>query len=157
MIDASLKAENRCNDSMSNLDSGKISLEKTVIKYESSIYRSWHIRLSDIKVIGEYTNQNGPFADDYFLAFVTNPDGGWYEASFYAEGRELLLQELYSKFIVDPQHSLVASTDFNSVILWPKELSGRPMFEFRTDGLLGRLGLRNKQYLASEVLSFLKT
>ena len=74
-------------------DSGQIELDGDVIRYTSTTYSDWTIPVADLRVIGEATNQSGPFADDYFLCFATGPER-WYEASFYAAGRDALLIEL---------------------------------------------------------------
>lgn len=86
--------------------------------------------LVGVKVIGEYTNQNGPFADDYFICFVTDSPG-WTEVSFYAEGRGRLLAGIEAYFGAEILLGLCGSTDFNSRILWPPRLVGRDFLEFK--------------------------
>jgi len=140
---------------MNTITSSTIELKNGIIRYESSGYGSWSLKLSNIKVIGEYTNQIGPFADDYFFAFVAEKDGSWQEASFYSEGREIFFERLASELGIDTTCNLIASTDFKSQIWWPKHLFGTPMFEFRSEGFFGKLGLANKQYLSSNVIELL--
>ena len=48
---------------------------------------NWELPVGAICVIGEMTNDHGPYVDDYFICFATDAQT-WYEASFYAEGRE---------------------------------------------------------------------
>lgn len=115
--------------------SGIVQVEDGIVYYEWPIGRhgrsnSIGIPLVDVKVIGEYTNQNGPFADDYFICFVTDAPG-WTEVSFYAEGRDALLSELEAYFGADILLGLCWSTDFNSRILWPLRLTGREFIEFK--------------------------
>ena len=134
----------------------RISIDGDDIVYTSSVYGSWRIAISDVRVIGEYTNQNGPFADDYFFVFVTKSDNTWFEASFYAEGRDEILKNLAEKIGCRLEYSLCGSTDFVSNVLWPAEHIAGPMFEFKNEGLLGKLGLQNKQRLAAEIVNYVK-
>ena len=111
------------------LDSGKIALDGETIKYTSTTYGNWELELSQILVIGESTNQNGPFTDDYFFCFATGP-WMWREASFYAEGTEEFLKALSERLGIEIRLELISSTDFASRVLWPAGLVGKPMFRF---------------------------
>jgi hypothetical protein len=111
-------------------DSGKFWLDDDVAHYESRTYDSWQARVADIRLIGEVTNQNGPFADDYFICLVTADDGCWLEASFYAKGRDEFLRKLGERLGQPLELQLCASADFASRILWPSRLLGQPMFKF---------------------------
>jgi hypothetical protein len=133
-------------------DSGRIWLADGKIQYASSGYGTWVVPLAEIHVIGEYTNQNGPFLDDYFFAFVRSADEMWFEASFYAEGRDGFLKDLSVALGRTCECSLCASTDFISRIWWPESLAGQPLFEFKDEDWWR---FRNKQYLSSAVKSFL--
>ena len=145
------------NEKKANADSGEIRVVGDSISYSSPFFVSWTLDLREVKACGEYTNQDGPFLDDYFFAFITRPDDGWYEASFYAQGREPLLQELTKRFGSTVQCDLCCSADFKSRIWWPAELAGNPMFEYRpAPGLWGRLGLRNEQWISPHLVEFLR-
>lgn len=113
-----------------SIDSGQIEFDRDVIRYSSKTYPSWTIRLGDVRLIGEATNQDGPFADDYFLCFATNSER-WYEASFYAENRDDFLATLGARLGTEFRLELSFSTDFSSRILWPVEYADQPMFDFR--------------------------
>ncbi len=115
--------------------SGIVKIENGIVHYEWPIDShgrsdSLGLPLVDVKVIGEYSNQNGPFADDYFICFVTDAPG-WTEVSFYAEGRDALLSGLETYFGAGILLGLCGSTDFNSRILWPPRLAGREFIEFK--------------------------
>ncbi|MCF7956681.1 MAG: hypothetical protein K9M75_12835 [Phycisphaerae bacterium] len=148
------EAENPCIDAVKKR-SGIIEFIDGMIKYQFQDQVTWELAVSEIKVIGEYTNQNGPFADDYFYVFITNLDV-WYEASFYAHGRDSFFRKLGAELHQELHGTLVASADFNSNIIWPPSLAGKEMFEFRKEGWLGKLGLANKQYFSQEVIDFVK-
>lgn len=112
-------------------ESGRIWFEEGVIRYESRNYGSWAFPLADLKVIGEYTTDNGPFVDDWFLVFVTSSTASWYEASNYAEGLDEFKIELASSLDVESLcGELAASTDFASRIIWPKSARGQQLFRF---------------------------
>lgn len=137
-------------------DSGTIRLVGGTIRYSFANGEGWDLPLRSVRVIGEATNQNGPFVDDYFLCFACGPEG-WYEASFYAEGREEFLTALAPHLGYRPLLQLANSADFASNVLWPAHLVGRPLFTFtpvppRT--WLGRvLGLECcTQHFSDEVL-----
>ena len=114
---------------MSDVDSGRIWLDDDVIRYRSATYGNWDLPLRNLRIVGENTNEDGPFADDWFLCFVSGPDE-WAAASFYAEPKfdivRQLGQRLGSKLIPD----LAGFATFASRILWPDELAGQPLFEF---------------------------
>lgn len=134
--------------------SGVIELIDGVVKHQLKNYGMWKLPVSEIKVIGEYTNQNGPFADDYFFVFVTATT--WHEASFYAHGCDTFLKKLGTALNQEIDCTLFASADFNSNILWPPSISGEEMFEFRREGWKGKLGLENKQYFTQKLIDFVK-
>ena len=110
---------------------GAIRLEGDTITYSSSYFGEWTLPLSDLKVIGEYTNEDGPFLDDYFFVFVADPHESWYEASFFAEGRDLFLTELGARLGCRLTCSLCNSARFRSRVWWPPQLAGQDMFQLR--------------------------
>jgi hypothetical protein len=112
-------------------ESGHILLDGDVIRYRSAASGDWDLPVSDVRIIGEATNQNGPFADDYFFCFASGP-GMWHEASFYAEGRDEFLRLLGAKLGSPLQAGLYGSADFASRVLWPPQLAGEPMFDSTT-------------------------
>ena len=143
------------------LDSGALSLDGDTIRYLLP-NGGFTLRLDEVRIIGECTNENGPFADDYFLCFVTGPNG-WYEASFYATGRDTFLSALAERLGVQLELALAPSTDFASRILWPTNLAGQPLFDYRPEkptGLWSRLrsmwSPRMVQTLSAEALAVLQ-
>jgi hypothetical protein len=125
-------------------ESGILRFDGSLITYTSQHYGSFSIPLSEIAVIGEFTTNNGPFIDDWFLVFVRHGGGEWFEASIYAEGVESFWEQLSAALGSTMVGSLSASTEFASRIIWPIALAGRPLFRFSpvTDsGLLRRIKL----------------
>jgi hypothetical protein len=118
-----------------------IQLDGDVIRYKSISGGGWSLALADVRVIGECTNQSGPFADDYFFCFATGP-GAWCEASFYSNGRDEFLRALEAKLGVSFNCGLVYSAEFASRVFWPPTIAGGPMFKYEnvpSRGLIGKL------------------
>lgn len=144
--------------------SGAISLKGDLIRYESAIV-TWEMPIGRVWVIGEATTEHGPIADDYFLCFATSPHE-WFEASFYAAGREQFLKALSDRLGVPIALRLVASTKYASRVLWPASLLDKPMFVYTdkwpSNGLLRAMvklfggPFRNVQNYSQEVEHYLQ-
>jgi hypothetical protein len=81
---------------------------------------------------------------------------------FYADGRDEFLKSMGAFLGCELPLSLAGSTDFQSNVLWPPHLAGKPLFRFipkRPKAWLCRLlGLSsNIQCFTDEVLSELKS
>ncbi len=110
-------------------NSGRLWLVDDFIQYDSAAYGSWRLPVGAVKIVGEFTNDNGPFLDDWFLIFVT-AEQGWYEASMSAEGTKEFLHELAMRLGADNLLvELAGATDYDSRILWPAALRGEPLFD----------------------------
>ena len=107
----------------------RIWIEHNAIHYSPTPTGSWTLPVADLVVFGEYTNQNGPFLDDYYFVFVVDSQHA-YGASFYSEGREMFLTDLSTRLGVQLECGLLGSTDFASNVLWPPDLAGQPLYEF---------------------------
>ena len=107
--------------------SGRIWIEGRVIHYEWP-NGCWQLLVSDLKVMGEHTNDHGPYVDDYFFVFLT--DSHYYEASFYAKGSDKFLAELSDLIGARVSGGLCHSTDFQSRVMWPPDIEGSPFYEF---------------------------
>ncbi|GJM25652.1 MAG: hypothetical protein DHS20C16_20670 [Phycisphaerae bacterium] len=117
------------------LDSGRLWFDGKAVCYESKTFGAWQLSLDEIRVIGEYTTDLGPFTDDYFICFAAE-SGRWWEASYYAEGFGEILKALGDELKDDLFFDLYGSTDYASHIVWPPHLVGQPMFDF-TDATAG--------------------
>jgi hypothetical protein len=104
----------------------------------------WRLPVSEIKIIGEYTDDQGPLVDDYFLVFLT--DSNLYEASIYAEGVDAFLQELRDRLGASLSLELGNSTSYRSRVIWPSDMVEVPVFDYsktpKPKGLLDRLKYR---------------
>lgn len=81
-----------------------------------------------IALIGEYTNENGPFADDYFLALVTCDDEA-YDVPLDSSSA-IYLEDLRNFTGCDMNLALAGDTSFNSSVIWPIELRGAEFIRF---------------------------
>lgn len=108
--------------------SGKVTIEgdKVIWHNEDLVFATF--KLSDIVVIGEKTNSNGPWFDDWFLTFVAK-DGNWFDVPWYADNIDELTKVLCNKFQSDLNLSyLTNSTTWNSVVRHPLNLKGHNLF-----------------------------
>lgn len=87
----------------------------------------WTVKLADVRLIGEYTTESGPFVDDYFLVFLTAEQSGWYEAPLYATGLDRFLIELGVALGAPIRLALCGSTDWKTRALWPPAVEGEPL------------------------------
>ena len=121
--------------------SGQIWIDGNVITYRSEVWGNWDLPVAELQILGEATNQCGPYADDYFFCFAIGP-GLWLEASFYAKGRDEFLRALGTQLRTSLEPGLCNSANFASRILWPSRLAGRDMFQYKnvpSRGFLGRM------------------
>jgi len=98
------------------------------------------IALSEVRLVGEYTNDHGPGLDDWFLVALTNKD--WIEADIHSEPAKCFKErfEKHTGQSIVPR--LYASTHWKSNTLWPPEFAGRPWFDIefvKKPSLLSRL------------------
>lgn len=79
-------------------------------------------------MIGEYTNSDGPYFDDWFITFVTK-DRHWQSIPWYADNIDELTQYLSNKFQQDFNVTYLAgSTEWKSIIRYPVHLKGKTLF-----------------------------
>jgi hypothetical protein len=111
---------------------------------------------------GEWTNDHGPWCDDYFYFFVAGRPLSFYETPVYANTK--LSDSLAQYLGVSLATDLAGSTDFNSRIMWPPEMKGSSLFhyrrEYRGPGWLNRMWDRIlplvRAELAPEIVKFIQ-
>ena len=104
----------------------RIQGDKFFWGYENEIIVQ--IDVNDIVVIGEYTNADGPYIDDWFLTFITK-DGHWQSIPMYAKNIDKLTQYLSNKFHQDLNETCLANlTEWKSIIRYPAYLIGKTLF-----------------------------
>ena len=143
-------------------DLGRVHLADDTIVYCSESYPSWKIGLNEIQVIGEFTNENGPYCQDHFLAFVADVKS-CHELPCGAHGFSAMKGQLERHLNGHLELQLIFTTTFESAVLWPFEMKGQRLFHFsRTNPptmwakLLGLVGIHDvAQEYDQEIIRYL--
>jgi hypothetical protein len=85
------------------------------------------IDVDKIKVIGEFTTADGPYADDWFLTFITQKD--WIEIPMYTNGMTNFLTDLGKILKADLNAKLTNSADWKTRIMFPNEFKEKELYE----------------------------
>ncbi|MBZ5491232.1 MAG: hypothetical protein LAO76_09905 [Acidobacteriia bacterium] len=92
----------------------------------------WSLPIPSIALIAEYTTNEGPLFDDYFLVFITIEDMFYFHtASFYAASRDETLAALKKLLGSTFELKLIGSTEWDSHAMWPQEIAGNKYFQFK--------------------------
>lgn len=118
--------------------------------------------LSDIVVVGELTTASGPLLDDHFLVLVRR-NGEWWEIPSSEAGAVIL--QIESELGVIVSFELAHKTGFESRVIHPEDLRGKPLFAFREKRdrasilkQIARLGVSEvEKELALEVARFVRS
>ena len=109
--------------------SGSIRFDEHKIYWDYKDRTIVEIDLDVVEVIGENTNGEGPWGEDWLLIFVTK-DKQWNSISLYADNRQELLSFLTTRFDTDfDQLFLTWSFEWASVVRYPKVLEGIALFK----------------------------
>jgi hypothetical protein len=92
----------------------------------------WTLTIDSIVLIAEYTTNEGPHVDDYFLVFVTAEENKLFfsTCSFYVDGRDEALSILQMRLGSSIQLGLQGSTEWRSRVAWPARMAGSEYFTF---------------------------
>jgi len=112
--------------SSTQMERARLGCDGIQIHYESQGRQIWQIAIADLVCIGEYTNEAGPWLDDYFLVFAMK-NGVWYEASFYSDACDETLAAVGKALGCELTLGLFGSTTYASRIVWPTDMKGRPL------------------------------
>jgi hypothetical protein len=128
----------------------------------------WSIRITDVVLVAEYTTDQGPSVDDYFLVFVTKEHGELFYSSvtMSATGINAALEEMETQLGGDLELKLSATRCWASRVVWPRHLAGVEYLEAEAvpppDGWRDRLirmlkGSRPEYRVSSRILQALTT
>lgn len=128
----------------------------------------WSIRTGDIVLVAEYTTDEGPAVDDYFLVFVTRESGELYYSSVTmgATGINTVLEELERQLVGPLELRLFSSRRWASRVVWPQHLANLNYLEAEAmpepEGLADRLfrrfrGVRPAYRVSDRILQVLTT
>jgi hypothetical protein len=110
-------------------DLGTLSLVGQAIEYRSSFYPPWSLPVAELRLVGEYTNEDGPHAADHFLVFFGSVKQTC-EAPVDADGVIPVLNALAEILKGSLKPELRFNTSFASRVIWPPQLCGQPVFAF---------------------------
>ena len=128
----------------------------------------WSIRMNDIVLVAEYTTDDGPAVDDYFLVFVTREAGELFYSSvtMSAAGINAVIEALEKVLGGSMELKLSSSRRWASRVVWPPHLANVEYLEAEEvpepDGLADRLirrfrGVRPEYRVADRILQALTT
>jgi hypothetical protein len=116
------------------------------------------VDLNAVVLVGEFTTEDGPFADDHLLA-IWLENGRVIELPVVTAGIAELLQRLNSLAGANVEIALAAQSSFASRVMHPPALAGRELFEFAAvrKGVAGLI-FKNavERRLRPDVAAFLK-
>ena len=108
-------------------ESGKTFIDNEKVIWEFNDQNIVEIPINQIKLIAEYTTENGPFMDDWFLVIYNN-QSEYFEISMYAEGIQEMMDELGELLEFKLFGRLVTSAEWVSNILYPIEFNGKELW-----------------------------
>ena len=112
----------------SGVDLGSISIQDEKVVWSTDDLVLAEIYFKEIVVIGEYTNSNGPWFDDWFVTFVS-ANGEWSSISVYAANIEDLIDVLANRFDEKLKYfQLADSTQWKSLVRYPISIEGNELF-----------------------------
>lgn len=93
----------------------------------------WTVSINDIILVAEYTTDEGPLADDYYLIFCTieAERAVFATCTFYAGDRDAALRSLSDRLGSPLELGLCGSTVWASRVLWPPRMAGQQYFTFK--------------------------
>lgn len=111
--------------------------------------------LKDVRLVAEYTTAKGAKPDHWYLKFIITEEET-YELSMYKENIDDILDTIGSKLGAEILPKLGSSKDWHSIIHYPAELSGQPLWMIKTIKPVG-LWANIKAMLVGKQLDFTPT
>ena len=108
--------------------SGRIDLTGDRLAYTPPHGTGWSVELAEIRLIAEETIE--AMGDDWFIHLATGSE--WYVFPFYAAGFQEVWDRLCERF-PGMELGLARSASFASRVLWPPQLHGQPLFDYRPE------------------------
>ncbi len=152
-----LSGKIKTTESLKEVESGRVYInENNEIVWTLGADVLTKVKIDEVKVIGECTTANGPFTDDWFYLYIVGTNE-IRQISAYAQGTEEVLKAIGEKLNTDLKPRLVASTKWETNILWPNNLIGQKVFkEISTEPtafiekVKNKLGLTDKEWDLTE-------
>lgn len=109
---------------------GKLKVETDALIFEHGEELKVKVKISDIKVIGEFTTEADPVATDWYLIIVKNDNEVIYLPA-YAVGLQESLTELSKILNYEIVPKLFASVKFDSNVIYPESIDGNKLFHLK--------------------------
>ena len=122
------KKKNLKNDSIKEF--GEISCANGNITWKFSESEKVEIDLSEIVIIGEWTNDLVPFQTDWYLVLIKK-NGNRLDIPLYALIFDDFFEKMSDYFGSEIKQGLVTSTEIESRTIWPEEFLDQKLFEVR--------------------------
>lgn len=106
---------------------GHIELREDKVLRTLGGQTTFSIPVTEIKVIGEFTTNNGPYLDDWFLTIITATD--WYEIPLDVIGTYQLLTDLGQKLGTAMSFQLTNSTEWKTRIMFPDNFKDKELYQ----------------------------
>ena len=119
------------------------------LEHTTSTGESWRIRVSDIRLLGEFLSRQHRGPENHFLVFMTQDE--WFKAPYDSEGRDACLAELGQRLGHPLRPDLFKATTFSSRVLWPAHLEGHAVFELIPEERAGSILTRVRQIFLQKV------
>jgi hypothetical protein len=104
-----------------------IGLEGDDVVYLGPDGAQWRVPLNDVRLIGLFAADEGRA-----LAFVTDPEAAWFQATCSAVGADRLLSELSARLGSSMQDAMISDVSTQGRVVWPPQHAGEELFEART-------------------------
>ncbi len=110
-----------------------LRIEGDLLEGFADSQKIWRVPINALLLIAEYTTNEGPWIDDYFLNFWSWENGQLMKSAiaFYALGRDATFQVLEKTLHAELKFDLLGSTEWASRVIWPPQLAGHSYFTFR--------------------------
>jgi hypothetical protein len=108
----------------------KLYIKNDTIYLKHNTITLVEIPIAEIKMIGEYTNDKGPFQDDWYVSFYYG-ENEYFEFSMNTNEIMDMLSNLGKRLNSEIIPSLFSSTDWKSQILFPQKYKGNPIWEIK--------------------------
>tara|TARA_B100001093_G_C26789377_1_gene998274 strand:- start:152 stop:598 length:447 start_codon:yes stop_codon:yes gene_type:complete len=143
-------------------DLGYIEAVENRYVFNSKGCEKWTVLKSEIRLLGEYSIENGASEVDHFLFIAGSAD--YYEFPVLTKGLDIFLADLSNFLNFSLELKLHQNNSFDSSIIYPESLSGEPLFDFIESKRRGVLGLVDsfigsnevKWSYSNDVLKYLK-
>lgn len=105
----------------------KLLIKDLILFFNSIDYGNWSIPLSEIRLLGEYTNEEGPFVEDHFFVIIDS-NNNIFEAPVGAEGIVDVIKALSEIYGCKIELKLIFETSFKSRVIYPQKLYDMDLF-----------------------------